>query len=120
MSKKPKAVPTGYWTDNRQTYQRVKEVLTTCFPTVFNSNNPLPLSETIKSELIAKGDPLNITEDEYNIFFKFWTNRTEYLENCKRLRERYNLDGSRAGDMSRPHIAYAEKRLRHRKPVLFA
>lgn len=117
MSKK---LNNSWWSQNKATYQRVKAILTNVYPKLFNSSFPLPLSDEVKRELIAKGDPLNISEEEFNIFFKFWTSRTPYLETCKVTKGRYDLECKLVRPMDKADIASAEKRLQHRNPVLLA
>ena len=108
----------NWWDENRPTYDRIKATLYATFPATFTPSFPLPLHHAVKQELLSYSDPLNVTKEELDIFLKFWTSRTEYLECAVVTKGRYDINGKRVSPLQHNHLRHFQHRLTRRRPVL--
>lgn len=80
------------------------------FPKVFNAEQPVPLAEGFKGELLSQMP--QVPPAVANLFLGRWTSRREYLEALSAPGAvRYHLDGSVAEPVTEEHRIQAACRL---------
>ncbi len=100
---------------HKQMIDRVRAAFVAQWPDIFNSDNPVPLALTIRSDILEAMPDL--TEKEVKSMLVKWCHRPVYLQVHTAKAARYGLDGKPSGEVTEQQAIWATEYLENLKEL---